>query len=105
MDDYETIAADLMRLERWRYVAFAAACAERVALIFCSFGSPESVALYKQGLELAWLGVTQEGVASRAEQIANKIGVPIEGQARVTCQSGLGGLRYLYDATKTQIGH
>jgi uncharacterized protein YjaG (DUF416 family) len=58
MNECDLIDAELLRLERWKRIAFAAACAERVAVVFRSFGSPESQALYEEGLDLAWQGVT-----------------------------------------------
>lgn len=72
-DNYEKIVGQLMGLERWQCIAFAAACAERAALIFRSFGSPDSQKLYEQGLEMAWLGVTQQGLASQADQLIKKL--------------------------------
>src|ERR1044071_5505481 len=73
VNDFERTAARLMGLEQWQYIAFAAACAERVALIVRNFGSPESQALYEQGLELVWPGVTRRDVAAQAMQLIEKI--------------------------------
>lgn len=73
MDDHDKILADLMRLERWQRVAFAAACAERVALFVRSFGCSESVALYEQGLEMAWLSVTRKDLGSQAKRLIKKL--------------------------------
>ncbi len=73
MNDNEKIIADLMRLKRWQYIAFAVACAERVALIFRSLGHPESVVLYEQALETAWAAITQEDFIPQAEQLIKKL--------------------------------
>ena len=81
MDDYyDKVTAELLRLDRWQFVAFAAACAERIALIFRSFGSPESVRLYEEGLEMAWRGVTQKEVAAEAQQLIKEFEATPEGE-------------------------
>jgi hypothetical protein len=84
MDDYQKIVADLRSLERWQRIAFAAGCAERAAVIFRSFGSPESQALYEEGLELAWLGVTHEDRAPQANMVINKMSNAPEAEEGLT---------------------
>jgi uncharacterized protein YjaG (DUF416 family) len=73
MNRCDLINAELVRLERWKRIAFAAACAERLAVVFRSFGSPESQALYKEGLDLAWQGVTHDDLVPQAKRFIEKI--------------------------------
>src|SRR5690349_15681680 len=73
MNEYFKLEAELRCLERRQYIAFSAACAERVVPILRNFGSLESVAVYDQALEMAWLGVTRHDLAAQAEQLIEKI--------------------------------
>lgn len=73
LNEYEKLIAVLMPLERWQRIAFSAACAERVSLIFRSFGSPESQELYEQGLKLVWCAIKKEDLAPQAKQLIKKI--------------------------------
>ena len=50
----------LRSLTRWQYNAFSGGCAGRVAPIFRSLGSPKTILLDEQALDLVWLGITHE---------------------------------------------
>jgi hypothetical protein len=86
---YGEIVEELQTLRDWRLELFATGCAQRVRPLVGACGSAETVALYQQGLDASWVGISDGDFgAEQGQRLAAELESRPESEAESSADRG-----------------